>query len=388
MIATNELKTRPKASVAEPPVPFLDLKAQYAGIREEILRALQEVADSSTYILGPRVADFEEAFAAYVGAKHCVGVNSGTSALHLALIAAGVAAGDEVITVPLTFVATTWAISYQGAIPVFADVDPRTYTMNPKQVERSINGRTRAIMPVHLYGQPADLAPLLEIGRRYGIPVIEDAAQAHGARYRGKGAGTLGQSGCFSFYPGKNLGAYGEAGAVVTDDDKIAARMRSLRDHAQSRRYHHGEVGFNYRMDAFQGAVLGVKLPYLEGWTEARRRLAARYLKELAGLPLGLPAEAADRRHVWHLFVVTHPDRDKLRAELEERGIMTGLHYPIPVHLQEAYQSLGHLAGEYPVSEKLARECFSLPLYPELTEHEQDRVIEALHDIFREVDRA
>jgi dTDP-4-amino-4,6-dideoxygalactose transaminase len=241
----------------EAAVPFMDLKAQYRTIEGEVLEALREVAESTSYVLGPRVAAFERAFADYVGARFCVGVNSGTSALHLALICAGVRAGDEVITAPMTFVATTWAVSYCGARPVFVDVDPATRTMDPGQVEGAITARTRAILPVHLYGQSADMGPLLEIGRRRGIPVIEDAAQAHGARYHGRSAGTMGLCGCFSFYPGKNLGAYGEAGAVTTDDESIAARLRGLRDHAQGRRYHHEEIGYNYRMDAFQGAVLG-----------------------------------------------------------------------------------------------------------------------------------
>jgi dTDP-4-amino-4,6-dideoxygalactose transaminase len=386
MSVLDAVRSAPGAPAAEPPVPFLDLKAQYAGIRDEVLEALTEVADSSTYVLGPKVAGFEEAFASYVGARHCVGVNSGTSALHLALIGAGVRDGDEVITVPMTFVATCWAISYTGATPVFVDIDPVTRTMDPSQVERRITRRTRAILPVHLYGQPADLAPLLELGRRRGIPVVEDAAQAHGARYRGHGAGALGLCGCFSFYPGKNLGAYGEAGAVVTDDDAVAARLRSLRDHAQGRRYHHGELGFNYRMDAFQGAVLGVKLRRLEAWTEARRRLAGRYNEGLADLPLGLPREAPDRRHVWHLYVALHPQRDRIRAALEARGILTGLHYPVPVHLQGAYAFLDHRAGDFPESERVARECFTLPLFPEMTDRQQDRVIEALYDAVREVE--
>jgi dTDP-4-amino-4,6-dideoxygalactose transaminase len=388
MIGIDDVRTTPEAPPGDRPVPFLDLKAQYAGIRDEILQALQEVADGTTYVLGPRVAGFEEAFASYVGASHCVGVNSGTSALHLALICAGVRTGDEVITVPMTFVATSWAISYLGATPVFVDVDPATYTMDVRQVERRITDRTRAILPVHLYGQSSDMEPLLEIGRRHGIPVIEDAAQAHGARYRGRAAGTLGLCGCFSFYPGKNLGACGEAGAVVTDDDDVAARLRTLRDHAQGRRYHHGEVGFNYRMEALQGAVLGVKLKYLEGWTEARRRLARRYRAGLAGLPLVLPDEAADRRHVWHLFVALHPRRDGIRQVLEDRGVQTGLHYPIPVHLQGAYEHLGHRAGDFPVSERVARECFSLPIFPEMTDRQQDRVIETLSQILHQVEYA
>jgi dTDP-4-amino-4,6-dideoxygalactose transaminase len=359
-------------------VPFLDLKAQYESLRDEIVAALVEVADGTGYILGPRVAAFEESFAAYIGSRHCVAVNSGTSALHLALIGAGVGAGDEVITVPMTFVATTWAISYVGARPVFVDIEPSTCTMDVDQVERRITPRTKAILPVHLYGQPADLDTLLEIGRRHGIPVIEDAAQAHGARYRGRGAGTLGRVGCFSFYPGKNLGACGEGGALVTDDDEIAARARRLRDHAQAERYHHEELGFNYRMDAMQGAVLGVKLARLEAWIEARRRVAGRYLRELADLPLTLPSEAADRRHVWHLFVVRHPERDRVREALASRGVQTGLHYPIPVHLQKAYAHLGHRAGEFPVAEAVARECLSLPMYPELSEAQQGAVIESL----------
>ena len=383
MITTNN----PGAAAApkELPVPFLDLRAQYAKLRDEVLEALEDVAESTSYVLGPRVAQFEEAFAAYLEARYCVGVNSGTSALHLALICAGVKRHDEVITVPMTFIATSWAISYIGASPVFVDVDPVTYTMDVLQVEKRISPRTKAILPVHLYGQPADMAPLLEIGRRHAIPVIEDGAQAHGARYHGQSAGTLGFCGCFSFYPGKNLGAYGEAGAIVTYDAQVADRLRALRDHAQNRRYHHSEIGFNYRMDGFQGAVLSVKLKYLEAWTEARRRLAERYRAGLAGLPLTLPVEAPGRRHVWHLFVVLHPERDRIRRELEARGIQTGLHYPVPVHLQDAYACLDHQPGDFPVSEHIARDCFSLPMFPEMTERQQDRVISALHEVFSEV---
>jgi dTDP-4-amino-4,6-dideoxygalactose transaminase len=356
----------------------MELQAQYRALENEVLAAIREVAESTAYVLGPKVAAFEDAFADYVGSRFCVGVNSGTSALHLALICAGVRQGDEVITVPMTFVATTWAINYVGARPVFVDVDPVTYTMDLSQVERKITRRTRAILPVHLYGQPADMGPLLEIGRRRGIPVVEDAAQAHGALYAGRGAGTMGLCGCFSFYPGKNLGAYGEAGAVTTDDESIYQRLRSLRDHAQSRRYYHRELGFNYRMDGFQGAVLSVKLKYLDHWTEARRRLAERYREKLAGLPLILPGEAPGRRHVWHLFVVLHPQRDRIRGKLDDRGIQTGLHYPVPVHLQEAYDYLKHQAGDFPIAERVARECLSLPLFPEMTDEQQDHVVAAL----------
>jgi dTDP-4-amino-4,6-dideoxygalactose transaminase len=357
----------------------MDLQAQYRALESEVVAALREVAESTVYVLGPKVAAFERAFADYVGARYCAGVNSGTSALHLALICAGVRRGDEVITVPMTFIATTWAISYVGAKPVFVDVDPLTYTMDVAQVERSITHRTRAILPVHLYGQPADMGPLLELGIRRGIPVVEDAAQAHGAVYGSQGAGTMGLCGCFSFYPGKNLGAYGESGAVTTDDEAIYERLRSLRDHAQRRRYYHQEIGFNYRMDALQGAVLGIKLKSLSRWTEARRRLAQQYREKLAGLPLILPEEAPGRKHVWHLFVVLHPERDRIRSELEAMGIQTGLHYPVPVHLQEAYDDLKHQAGDFPIAERVARECLSLPLFPEMTDEQQDRVVAALH---------
>jgi dTDP-4-amino-4,6-dideoxygalactose transaminase len=385
MIRT-EMPTMPTAPVAPAPVtvPMLDLQVSYARIRLELLRAMQEVADGGTYVLGPKVAEFESAFAAYVGARHCVGVNSGTSALHLALIGAGVGPGDEVITVPMTFIATSWAISYVGATPVFVDVDAETYTMDVAEVERRITPRTKAILPVHLYGQMADLEPLLDLSRRYGIPLIEDAAQAHGAEYCGRRAGTFGLAGCFSFYPGKNLGALGEGGAVVTDDDQVAARLRALRDHGQSRRYHHDELGFNYRMDALQGAVLGVKLKHLEIWTEARSFLADGYRYRLQGLPLQLPEVGPGRRHVWHLFVVLHPERDRLRLELDERGVQTGLHYPIPLHLQKAYRQLGYAEGAFPVAERIGRECLTLPLYPGMTVRQHDAVVDALSDILSE----
>ena len=362
-------------------VPLADLKAQYALLKDEILASLAEVAESTAYVLGPKVAAFEKDFAAYSGAKHCVAVNSGTSALHAALICAGVAAGDEVISVPMTFIATSWAISYCGATPVYVDVDPDTATMDAALVEKKITRKTKALLPVHLYGQPADMEPLLDVSRRHGIPLVEDVAQAHGAAYRGRKAGTMGQSGCFSFYPGKNLGAYGEAGAVITDDDAIAARLRRLRDHAQAQRYHHDEIGFNYRMDGFQGAVLGIKLKHLEAWTNARIELAEKYLELLSDLPVELPVRRDDRRHVWHLFVARHPRRDEVRAELEKRGIQTGLHYPIPLHLQKAYQHLGYNAGDFPVSERIGRECFTLPLFPEMTGEQQSAVVEALEEV-------
>lgn len=363
---------------ARPRVPFANLRAQFAQVRDEALEALTEVAESGAYVLGPRVDAFEHAFAAAHQVKHCVAVSTGTAALHLALVAAGVGPGDEVITVPMTFVATSWAVSYCGARPVFVDVHPLTSTMDPDQVAGRITPRTRAILPVHLYGQPADLGPLREIADRRGVPLIEDAAQAHLATYRGRPVGGTGLAAAFSFFPGKNLGACGEGGAVVTNDDGVAARVRALRDHAQAQRYHHTELGFNYRMDAIQGAILGVKLRHLAGWTERRRALADRYLHQLRGRGLELPYRRPDREHAWHLFVVRHPDRDRLRAALEAQGIQTGLHYPIPVHLQQAYRALGHGPGDFPVAERIGRECMTLPLYPEMTDEQQDAVVEAL----------
>jgi dTDP-4-amino-4,6-dideoxygalactose transaminase len=386
MIGLNEKLRAADVGGPRVPVPLADLRAQYETLRAEILPVLEEVASSGAYVLGPKVAEFEKNFASYVGARHCVGVNSGTSALHLALICAGVGAGDEVITVPMTFIATSWAVTYAGATPVYVDVDPETCTMDVGRVEERITAKTKALLPVHLYGQPADLDPLMDLSRRYGIPIVEDAAQAHGATYRGKPVGTFGQSGCFSFYPGKNLGALGEAGAVVTDDDAVAARLRALRDHAQERRYHHGEVGFNYRMDAFQGAILNIKLKHLPAWTEARIALATRYLRLLSGLPIELPVHRADRRHVWHLFVTRHAERDRIASGLNARGIHTGLHYPVPLHLQKAYRHLGHREGDFPVAERVARECLTLPLFPEMTAQQQTAVIDALGEVLEGVE--
>jgi dTDP-4-amino-4,6-dideoxygalactose transaminase len=385
----NNVVPEPMGRTAQPPPPVLpvvDLRAQYSMLRDEVFEALQEVADSMCYVLGPKVTEFETAFAEYAGSKHCIAVNSGTSALHLALIAAGVGHGDEVITVPMTFVATSWAISYVGANPVFVDVDPATYTLDASLVEKQITRKTKAILPVHLYGQPADMSQLMEISERHGIPIVEDAAQAHGAKFQGKGAGTFGICGCFSFYPGKNLGAYGEGGAVVTDNDAVATRIRALRDHAQEKRYYHDEIGYNYRMDAFQGAVLSIKLKHIERWTEKRRFLASRYNELLGGLPIQLPAEAHDRRHVWHLYVVLHNERDRIRKELDARGINTSLHYPVPVHLQKAYRHLRYRVGDFPVAEKIARECMTLPLFPEMTGAQQDRVIEALREVLAKLE--
>jgi dTDP-4-amino-4,6-dideoxygalactose transaminase len=360
-------------------IPFLDLKAQYLSIKPEIDAAVQKILDSTQFVLGDEVAGFEREFAAYSGAKHGIAVNSGTSALHLALLAAGVGAGDEVITIPFTFVATVSAICYTGAKPVFVDIDPVTFTMDPAQLERAITPRTKAILPVHLYGQMADMDAILAIANKHNIPVIEDACQAHGAEYKGRRAGSLGVSGCFSFYPGKNLGAYGEGGIVVTNNDEHAKTIRMLRDWGQEKRYHHVLKGFNYRMEGFQGAILRVKLRHLEAWTESRRERARQYDSLLAGSTVvNAPKQLADRRHVYHIYAVRSTDRDALQKQLQADGVSTGLHYPIPVHLQVAHSDLGHKAGDFPHSEAAANEVLSLPMFPEMTAAQVDRVVAAV----------
>lgn len=348
-------------------IPFVDLQAQYRALKPEIDAAVLKVLDQAAFILGPAVASFEKDFAAFCGTTEAIGVNSGTSALHLALLAAGVGPGDEVVTVPYTFVATVAAIEYAGAKPVLVDIEPDYWTMDPAKLEAAITPRTKAIMPVHLYGQPADMDPILDVARRRGIPVIEDAAQAHGSEYKGRRCGSMGLLGCFSFYPGKNLGAYGEGGAVVTSDPDLARRIRLLRAWGEEVRYEHKFKAFNYRMDGVQGAVLGVKLGYLEAWTEARRRNAAEYTRQLAGTSAIAPVERADCRHVYHLYPVRLRQRDAWRAALGEAGVQTGVHYPIPVHLQPAYTDLGYKAGDFPVAEAVSHEVLSLPIFPELT---------------------
>ena len=369
-------------SATRTPVPFMNLNLQDGDLHDEVMLALEDITRSSSYVLGPHVESFEADFAAATSTKHCIGVNSGTSALHLALIAAGVGEGDEVITVPMTFVATSWAIRYVGARPVFVDVDPLTYTIDVDQIESKITPRTKAILPVHLYGQPADMDALVEIAQRHGLALIEDAAQAHGAEYHDQAIGSFGQTACFSFYPGKNLGAFGEAGAIVTNDDEIAVRLRALRNHAQTQRYYHQELGFNYRMDAFQGAVLGIKLRQLKFWTQRRQQTAQGYQTFLENTPLVLPVEAAGRRHVWHQYVVLHRQRDEIRAALDERGIQTGLHYPVPLHLQPAFSDLGYRQGDFPVAERIGEQCFSLPIFPDLTREQMSDITSAVEEFF------
>jgi dTDP-4-amino-4,6-dideoxygalactose transaminase len=361
-------------------VPYLDLKAQYASVRTEIEEAVLGVLASGQYVLGPEVAAFEEAFARQAEAKSAVAVNTGTSALHLALLAAGIGAGDEVITTPFTFVATAAAICYTGARPVFVDIDPASFTIDVNQIEQAITPRTRAIMPVHLYGQPADMDPILALARRHSLVVIEDAAQAHLARYKGRAVGALGDFGCFSFYPGKNLGACGEGGLVLTNDPERTRRLRMLRDWGSERKYEHLLRGYNYRMDAIQGAVLRIKLTRLDAWTDARRARAARYDELLRGSDVLTPIEMPYARHVYHVYAVRTSRRDLLQQSLLEKGVQTGIHYPIPVHLQPAYADLGYRAGDFPAAEAAAREVLSLPLYPELDDNAQTRVAEAILD--------
>jgi dTDP-4-amino-4,6-dideoxygalactose transaminase len=355
-------------------IPLVDLTRQYASIKSEIDAAIQQTLESGAFAASHSVAAFEDEFARYCGVRHCICVNSGTSALHLAMIASGVQAGDEVITVPFTFIATAWAISYVGARPVFVDIETDTYTMDVEKITQAIGPKTRAVLPVHLYGQMANLDPIRDICARHGLVLIEDAAQAHGAEYKGQRAGAWGHIGCFSFYPTKNLGAFGEAGAITTDDDEIAKRVRHLRDHAQREKYRHEELGYNYRMDEMQGAILKVKLRHLDAWNIARSEKASYYKHKLVATSVMLPSESPERRHVWHQFVVRWPHREKLRDELSKARIATGLHYPIPLHLQPAYSFLGHRSGDFPATERVSRECLSLPMFPELLQSEQDRV--------------
>ena len=364
-------------------VPFVDLRQQFFDIRADVTSAVLRVLESGQFTLGAEVAGFEEDFASYCGVRYGVAVNTGTSALHLALLASEVGPGDEVITVPLTFVATTAAIVYTGARPVFVDVDPVTYTMDPKRIEQVITRRTKAILPVHLYGQSADMDLILAVARRHRLVVIEDAAQAHGATYKGQRCGSIGELGCFSFYPGKNLGAYGEGGMVTTNDANFARKIQVLRDWGAEEKYRHIVKGFNYRMEALQGAVLRAKLPYLEKWTAARRDLAFRYMETLRESDLLLPVEAPSRRHVYHVYAVLSTERQRLIEALKLRGVQTGIHYPIPVHLQPAYSDLGYQIGDFPVTEAIAAQEVSLPMFPEMTQAQMAEVSEAVLEATR-----
>ena len=361
-------------------IPFLDLKAQYHSIGAELEIAAVDVMRRGEFVLGSKVAEFEIDFAAYCGAKQAVAVNSGTSALQLALLALDVGAGDEVITVSMTFVATVAAIRYAGAKPVLVDIDPVSWTMDAALIERAITPRTKAIVPVHLHGRLANMAAIMAIADKHGIPIIEDAAQAHGAELDGRRAGTFGSIGCFSFYPGKNLGACGEGGGLVTDRPELALRLRQMRDWGQSERYFHDYPGFNYRMDGIQGAVLGVKLRYLEEWTQKRQDIARQYHELLAGSPVVRPAPAAEREHVWHVYAIRAQSRSSLQESLRAAGVMTNIHYPRPTHLQLVHADLGYSISSLPVSEALANETLSLPMYPELERWQIEHVVKAVRE--------
>lgn len=365
-------------------VPTADLGQQHSALEGEIMQALKRVIDTSAFCLGPSVEQFERAWADACEVEHAVGVQSGTAALMAALVAVGVTPGGEVVAPPATFVATVGAIHALGAVPRLVDIDEASMTLDPTQLADVLNPKTQAVVPVHLYGQCADMDAVIDICEARGIPVVEDASQAHLARYRGRSAGGLGRAGTFSFYPGKNLGALGDAGIVTTNDADVAARVRSYRSHGELRRYEHAEPGLNVRMSGFQGAVLAVKLPHLAGWNERRRQVAERYRVGLAGLPLELPRAFPERTHVYHQFVVRTPRRDALREHLAEHGVSTGLHYPQPVHLTSAYAFLGHQVGDFPHSERLSREAISMPIFPEITDEQVEFVVSRARAFFEE----
>lgn len=364
----------------QPQVPFVDLTAQYRAIGAEINEATSRVIREADFILGRDVHLFEEEFAAFCGAQYAVGVDSGTSALELALRAYEIGPGDEVITAANSFIASALAVSHTGATPVLVDVDPNTYTLDVSAIGNAITSRTRAIIPVHLYGHPADMDPIRQVAEERGLVVIEDACQAHGARYKGRRAGSLGHAAAFSFYPGKNLGAYGDGGMLVTNDRGVAKRVQMLRNYGQEEKYHHLIQGYNRRLDTLQAAVLRVKLRYLEEWNAARRQHAELYLRLLEGYGAVLPREAEYAKSVWHIYVIRVHERDAFRKHLATRGISTGIHYPIPIHLQPAYRDLGYKNGDFPVTEEYAQRMVSLPMYAELTSHQIDFVAEAIRD--------
>lgn len=364
-------------------IPLVDLKAQYASIKSEIDAAIQRVVDNTSFILGKEVADFEQEFARYVNAKGAVGVASGTAALYLALRVCDIGHGDEVITTAHTFIASSEAISQTGAKPVFVDINPQTYNLDPERVREAITPRTKAILPVHLYGQPAQLEPLLEIAERYKLWLIEDAAQAHGAEYQEQKCGSIGVLACFSFYPGKNLGAYGDAGAVTGNDESLLEKVRKLRDHGRITKYEHDEIGFGERIDALQAAILKAKLPYLESWTEARRSHARLYDELLSGCDVITPYHSPEVRHVYHLYVIRTRRRDQVLSHLKEKGIGAGIHYPTPLHRQPAYLKEGYGDISLPVTEEVASEVLSLPMYPELTPEQITYVAAAVREAVR-----
>jgi dTDP-4-amino-4,6-dideoxygalactose transaminase len=362
-------------------IPFVDLKAQYQGIKDEVNAAIQHVLDTCQFTLGSEVATFEQEFASYSNAQHGIGVNTGTSALHLSLLAAGIGPGDEVITVPFTFVATVAAIYYTGAKTVFVDIDPQTFTMDVNAIEAAITPKTKAIIPVHLYGQPADMDPILAIAKRHNLVVVEDACQAHGAEYKGKRVGSLGDMGCFSFYPGKNLGAYGEGGMVTTNNPEFTRTIKMLRDWGAEKKYHHILKGYNFRLEGIQGAVLRVKLKYLEDWTEGRRAAAKHYNELLADTGVPTPKEMDYARHVYHVYAIRTKNRSEWQDALNAKEIQNGIHYPFPIHLLPAYSDLGYVAGDFPHAEQAANEVLSLPMYAELSPADRITVANAIREL-------
>jgi len=367
-------------------IPLFSLREQSNALKSEVLAALETVIDTHGFANGPAVAAFEKQLATFLGVKEVVCVNSGTTSLHGALLAAGVKPGDDVLTVSHTWISTCWAISYAGAQPVFCDIDPATCGLDPAELAKKLTPSTRAILPVHLYGQPVDMDPILAFAKDKGLPVIEDCAQSIGAKYKGTRTGSLGTVNATSFYPGKNLGAYGEGGATMTNDSEMAARMRRLRDHAQQGRHNHVELGFNWRMDGFQGAVLSIKLAHLDAWNARRRAIADRYLQgfaEVKGVRM-LPKHPWSEA-TWHIFPIFHDRRDDFRAELEKRGVQSGVHYPTPIHLQPAYAHLGVTKGSLPQAERAAATEISLPMFPELTDAQADEVIAAVKIVAREL---
>lgn len=364
-------------------IPLLDLQAEYAEIKDSVDASIKRVVESARFILGDEVIGFERDFAAFCRAEHAIGVGSGTDALYVALKACGVNAGDEVITTPMTFIATSEAISLCGARPVFVDVDPLTHNMNPALIESAVTPRTKVILPVHIHGYPADMDPTLEIARKHRLMVIEDAAQAQGAEYKGRRAGALADMACFSFYPGKNLGAYGDAGAITTSNAELAEKARLLRDHGRTSKYEHQIVSFNWRIDALQAAILHAKLPYLEGWNRRRHEIALMYNELLKDSGAQQPVITDDFGSVWHHYAINIPNRDNVQKKLRAAGIETGIHYPIPLHLQPAYKFLEYEAGEFPVSEKVAETTLSLPMYPAMNDEQVQRAAETLIRILK-----
>jgi dTDP-4-amino-4,6-dideoxygalactose transaminase len=381
---TNAGLAVPRAN-SKPKLPFLDLKAQFNSLQSEVMSAVSRVIESQHFILGPEVTALEQEIAAYVGVKHAIGCASGSDALLLALMALNIGPGDEVITVPFTFVATVGSIVRLGAKPVFVDIDSNSYNMDPAAVEAAITSRTKAILPVHLFGQAAELGDILSLANQRGIPVIEDAAQAIGAQYKNKMVGSLGLMGCFSFFPSKNLGGFGDGGLITTNDDKVADKLKVLRTHGSRKKYSYELLGMNSRLDALQAAILRVKLPHLGSWAEGRRRNAARYRSMFAAADLrevGLPSESQDRHHVYNQFTIRVDRRDSLREHLHNEGVPTEIYYPSPLHIQEAFVNLGYKLGDFPVSEKACQQVISLPIFAELKEEQQQTVVNAIQHFY------